>query len=437
MKSRILTDAERAEIEALIAQVDGELVTREAAAARAEVPDLAIEITGVDAREPGAVEDPVARLRGRVEALVGGPMAKATPEALRRVRGELRAALPPVPRLPPKMGDIFASTTPRLLARARGDERPVPLPWRALADIHGGGLWPGMHVVVGGTGTGKTGLAMQIAIGAAKAGAPTVYIPLELGEVDITTRAAALSEAGAGARVFASDLAHGRLDEARASEVLRAAGDELAGVPFYVEQGDPYVWSPGPGLRGTIEALSGGAFPVFVVLDFLQLVGGDERRDLRERIGRAAYALRDMARDHNAVILILSSVARASEHNTLAPWGRAWPEPGPCPLRDLVGLGKESGEIEFGADSVTVIAETDRSSTSRGRRFRVGVAKMRNGTPGELTLCFNGTRWLEDLDGPVEATTRSQVKAKPLKLVGSLGAERAAGDESGAGDEWK
>lgn len=429
MRPRGLTGAERDEVEALIARVESERGKR-AEEARAAVPYLDVAISGVEARGPTAVEDPLVRLRGRVDAVINGPAASATPEALGRLVDELRASLPPTPKAPRTMSDVIATTSPRLLARARGDERPVPLPWPALASLFGGGLWPGMHIVVGGTGTGKTALGMQIAIGAAKAGAPTIYVPLELGEVDLATRAVALSAAGEAHRVFASDLAHGRLDEARASAVLRAAGDELADVPFYVEHGDPYVWSPGLELRATIESLSGGAFPVLVVLDFLQVVGGDDRRDLRERIGRAAYALRDMARDCNAVLLILSSVARASERDVLAPWGRAWPEPG-AGLRDLIGIGKESGEIEFGADSVTVIAEADRPSTALGRRFRVGIAKVRNGTPGETTLCFNGVRWFDDLSAQSDATARRAERAprapKP-KPKGSNGADRATGE---------
>lgn len=90
MKSRGLTDADRAEVEALIARVEGELVAREEAS-RAAVPDLGIEITGVEAREPWAVEDPLVRLGARVEAVINGPAAKATPEALGRLLDELRA----------------------------------------------------------------------------------------------------------------------------------------------------------------------------------------------------------------------------------------------------------------------------------------------------------------------------------------------------------
>lgn len=128
------------------------------------------------------------------------------------------------------------------------------------------------------------------------------------------------------------------------------------------------------------------------------VAGGDtaRREELRRQLGRAAYALRAIARDCNAVVVVLSSVARASERELLAPWGLAWPDFCGISLRELIGLGKESGEIEFGADSVTVLAETEPDEAPCGRRFRVGVPKVRNGGAGELTLLFDGARWRED-----------------------------------------
>jgi predicted ATP-dependent serine protease len=67
--------------------------------------------------------------------------------------------------------------------RARGEEKPVPVPWPSVAREIGGGLWPGCHVLVGNTGTGKTQFALQLALHAAEQGVPVRYVGFDLDQV--------------------------------------------------------------------------------------------------------------------------------------------------------------------------------------------------------------------------------------------------------------
>src|SRR5512146_2720472 len=92
----------------------------------------------------------------------------------------------------PSVGALIDGALALLRARASGAARPIPLPWGDLAEALGGGLWPGLHVLTGGTGTGKTQLALQAALVAATAGTPTLYVGLELGEPDLVARLLAL-----------------------------------------------------------------------------------------------------------------------------------------------------------------------------------------------------------------------------------------------------
>ena len=109
-------------------------------------------------------------------------------------------------------------------------------------------------------------------------------------------------------------------------------------------------------LRATYPEQTPGDTPLLVILDFLQIIGTEkgQRQELRERIGQAAYVGRGVARTHNAAVLLASSTSR---ENYLALTGRnAGPEKGvvendretrPGRADRFVGLGKESGEIEF------------------------------------------------------------------------------------------
>src|SRR6185503_20448221 len=68
------------------------------------------------------------------------------------------------PRAAPKaIGELFEAAMARMERRALGLERPIPMPptWRAVAGLGGGGWWPGLHVLVGNTGSGKSQFALQ------------------------------------------------------------------------------------------------------------------------------------------------------------------------------------------------------------------------------------------------------------------------------------
>lgn len=430
--------------------------------------------------DSGAV---LARARAELAELerdAAATLAEVVPDLARKVR-EARAKVDTLARAvaeqakrPKRLGELLDGAFARLLARARGDERPVPVPWRELAELLGGGLWPGAHVLVASTGSGKTALQLQLALHAARAGVPVLYLGLELGELEVVARFAALLEEarpGAGLEgVKASDLLQGKVSEARFAALASAANVHLGELPLELETGDAHGWDYMrlvPAVRGVRERYGlDGKAPVLVVLDYLQLVSSPAgtREDVRERIGRAAYQAREAARHAGAAVLVTSSLARSND-KLLGEWGRAWPAERTAEgagLRDMVGLGKEAGEVEFSADTVLVMAETRTVEGEKFKRVRVGVAKQRNGGPGELTLCFNGSRWFDD-DGREAARKRLEAgdsadkadkeaerkrkaderKAasgepgpapkhkREAKAPGSTGADRAAGDEGG------
>ena len=342
---------------------------------------------------------------------------------------------------PKRLGELLGPALERFKARVRGDEKPVPLPWPSLAERLGGGLWPGAHVLVGSTGTGKTQLQLQLALHAARAGVPVLYIGLELGELDTMARLIALLDEAKGAGVRFSDLMRGAVPEERFTALAEAAVLHLAELGFELETGDAHGWDYTklvPAVRALRERYGlDGKAPVLVVLDYLQLVDSPEgkREELRERIGRAAYQAREAARHAGAAVLVTSSLARTSD-KLLTEWGRAWPEEKTADgtgLLDLVGLGKEAGEVEFSADTVIVMARTLKAEGEAETRVRLGVPKQRNGGPGELTLCFNGSRWVEDTNAR-DAARKALAATKPndgakAKPRGNAMADKRAGDD--------
>jgi replicative DNA helicase len=293
----------------------------------------------------------------------------------------------------------------RLAARRSGDTAPLATRFERLNHALGGGFWPGLYLVVGSTGSGKSQFALQLALDAARAGTPVQYVALELDETHLYARAAGYLRREAGKW---SEFFHGH------KPVPDDVPAALAALPLHWDVAPPHGWDTAEIAysAAALRRLYPAAAHVLVVVDFLQLVAGPGR-DLRERIGTAAYQAKAAARDHDAVVLLISSTARenyaATEftphqvakgkgsekrfEDAKAPWDG--------PAHVLVGLGKESGETEYSADAVLVLVKegwTTATPPHGGTRVHLALAKHRAGVPTWLDLRFDGSVFTEPSD---------------------------------------
>lgn len=336
-----------------------------------------------------------------------------------------------------RVGNFLAPALARMRARATDQERPIALPWSTMNDALAGGLWPGLHVLVGNTGTGKSQWALQAALQAARNDVPVLYIGLELGKVDLVARLVGLLTHRKWSRLFLGRDSHGKPSVAELDEVEARHGEDLAilgKMPFHLDVCPPMGWSydelyrKARAMRDAYpEQLDdqgrakSGSRPFLVVLDFLQLVASPvgAHEDLRERIGRAAYAGRAVARDLDAAVLLVSSTSRDNYGSLDGGAGKDKDkvEPGKTPAYRLVGLGKESGEVEYAADSVMVFfRDSDRppieSPPDRWTPLQIAVAKARAqgdtlaATKGWIPLLFNGGRFREPREDEKAALAR-------------------------------
>jgi hypothetical protein len=338
---------------------------------------------------------------------------------------------PPIPTEilpPPKIGGMLAGAIDRAERRARRIEYPVPLPFPMLEEHFGGGLWPGVHYLVASTGIGKTQLSLQMALYAARKNVPALYIGLELEEMQIGLRVV-----GEEAKIGWSTLYTGKAGPVlidRARSVVPA----LEGLPLHVVPARPQGWPSVelPNVVGKLRELypepdGPGSRPLLVVLDFLQIIGDEidangRSVDLRERIGRAAYRCRDVASQFGVAVFVISSTARTGYSLLFSiakdagltcttddrgrPIGRYVNFPDV-----LVGLGKESGEIEYSGDSVSVLARLILPSNDDegggfvlpsavdGADMLFVTAKCRTGRPMWSPMYFDGHRYREADDG--------------------------------------
>lgn len=318
-----------------------------------------------------------------------------------------------------RLDALLAPALERASRRRTGDEKPIPVPFAEYSEILGGGFWPGAHFIVAGPGAGKSQKTIQVSLASAIVGVPVTYVGLELDEAQIAMRAL-----GAHGHFPWSGLYLGRCPDALI-EKAGAAAQALTGLPFYADFGPARGW-PASRLVGVAEAMrkTHPAGPMLIVLDYLQLVGDEprefERRpDLRERIGGAAYAARDVARRFDAAVLVVSSAARAHYGLLANAAGEAGLSTTNTGLGGkvktiahphvLVGLGKESGEVEFSADTVTVLVKWPTALENGSTAVLCTVPKVRWGKERWCALEFNGGRFeslhIDTLDELPEAAT--------------------------------
>ncbi len=292
----------------------------------------------------------------------------------------------------------------RMLDRAAGREVPVPLPWNSLNDALGGGLWSGLHILVAASGVGKSQWSLQATEAACLAGIPVLYIGLELDKMGLIARLLGLrAQCQWGALYLGSDPKNlGRADlEHRLT---------ISSWPLYIEVSPPMGWHYQELHRkvGALRALHRDG-PCLIVLDYLQLVTGNKNEDLRERIRQASYAARAAARDHHASVLLISSVAR--EHYPYLTGQKRVNDlsPGEGNPARFLGVGKESGEIEYAADSVLVLCQDgiEDSNNAVLRNIYLGIAKQRAGLTRWVPLQFDGNRF-SDPDNSVPPNSSYQ-----------------------------
>lgn len=360
----------------------------------------ALRNLGTDATTAGN-----ARSRARLDACHVSSVVEHLEHLVAPARGLPGVARFPWPGTRVDRRQSFESSIPQghLLPHSHQEDR-AGTAWETTASQVGQLVAGTLAVLVGATGRGKSAFALQIAHGAAMSGAPVLYVSVEMGADELVARLLALRASNGGCA--------GGQDVAWSSILLGGAPfDDLhfAGQVLVADCPALYLWAPGPEARNVravqemaraVSMAHGGAAP-FVVLDYVQRLAPPGSEERRLAVGDASAGLRDLSRagmpmGHawpGAAVLALSSTARGSYEQlgsceTLrdAAIGRKadtnkGDKQGSIPPKELVGLGKESGELEYDAPLVLVFttdpAPDDPTLRRAPRRGLLAVAKNR------------------------------------------------------------
>lgn len=240
-----------------------------------------------------------------------------------------------------------------------------------------GGFEPGLYLMAGGPGVGKTTFALQLAATVTRE-APVVYVTFENSPANMTLKALT-----ARAGINPADVARGFADLdalRRAAEEWRPIGERLAMIGGTAQLTVAQVRAL------ALRAMNRHkAERCLIVIDYLQLwakAAADLRSmaTVRERVEVMGNALRELAVRLDSPVLAIANQNRA---------GGNYGGSGAASLDSL----KESGDLEYMTDVALFLTQDEqRPVTPPARAVTLTVAKNRHGETGTLPLIFRPDR---------------------------------------------
>ncbi len=288
-------------------------------------------------------------------------------------------------RRPPSAPETDAAPAPRLLplgqllgaweseaqaafdARTKGVARGPVSGLASLDEALGGVLHPGLHIVHGGPGAGKTALALQMA---GTCGVPCLYVTAEMRPLELLRRITA--------RVTGTYLGRLKSGELTPADSLAKARQAIQSVPGLALADACDAFAAPDWLREAAVAVRGDGRHVLVVVDSVHSWSEASGVDLPEydRLNAAIGALRALAGQLGCPVLGIAERNRASMTGG--------------------GLNASAGSrrFEYTGESVLGLSVDEKGGTPPPvgeTPVVLHVAKNRNGAAGKrLRLAFAG-----------------------------------------------
>ena len=227
-----------------------------------------------------------------------------------------------------------------------------------------GGFRPGQLIVLAARpSVGKSALAAQIAIHAAKESSNVLFVSLEMTSQETVSRALAMETSLDMRRILDGDLASHEIQKA---EQIATA---YKSIPLLIEDKRGLNIDR---LAMLIRSTAARKKLGLVVIDYLGLIAGDKRKPRWESITEISNSLKTLAQTESIPILALCQLNRDSEGEV----------PKLSHLRD-------SGAIEQDADCVLLLHREKRNAVES----ELFIAKNRNGPIARIELEYHATRF--------------------------------------------
>ena len=225
------------------------------------------------------------------------------------------------------------------------------------------GLRPGELWIVGALpGRGKTAFGTQIALRAIEHDVPVICFSLEMTRIELARRILGV-EFGVWHMRTLRDVSEVHW------QIMRERAAGLGSIPLLVDDTSSLTASEvAARARAAIRERS----VRLVVVDYLQLLRGPER-EIRERVGNAANLMRQLAKDTQVPVLLLSQLRRPQDVNARP---------------SMIDL-KESGDIEAHANTCLLLYSPMGKNGAPTGEDEIIIGKQRNGPIGTIAVYFD------------------------------------------------
>lgn len=235
-----------------------------------------------------------------------------------------------------------------------------------------GGLQPGHFILIAARpGMGKSALALQIALQAAKNNHPALYFSLEMLGKALIQRAVSM-ECGINNKL----IKYGPLSSEDYQAILPAI-ESVQKLPFFIDD-----------KSRTIEQIRSKAMLHqnkygldLLVIDYIQRIHSHNvTKNTRDgELGEISRSIKQLSIDLEIPIICISSLSRQCEYRS--------------DKRPMLSDLRESGSLEFDADEVLFLYRDDyyNSETTTPNICEMNLAKQRDGEIGQFNTYFKKT----------------------------------------------
>jgi replicative DNA helicase len=235
-----------------------------------------------------------------------------------------------------------------------------------------GGLHAGELVIIAGRPSmGKSAFAQKIAQNAAIRGnVPTAFFSIEMTRANVQDRLLS-SES----KTEAVKIRTGRPSDGDWPRLAKTGG-EWSKAPLFIIEKKPSLHM----VRSVTRDLKARHGLQLVIVDYLQIMIGNNPKNREREIAELSAGLKDLAKEESIVVVALSQLNRVSEARQNK--------------RPMLGELRESGAIEQDADVVFLVYRDEyyNPTDTKGPGIaEITIAKQRNGsTDGIINLRFVG-----------------------------------------------
>ncbi len=252
----------------------------------------------------------------------------------------------------------------------------IPTGFKLLDKMLSGLQKSQLIVVAGRPGMGKTSFALNVAQHVAVAeNVPVAIFSLEMAREQLALRMMCSEALVDSQKTRVGGLTHDDFDR------LYVAVTQLGAAPIYIDDSPAITVME---MLAKARRLKKDKQLGLIVIDYLQLMSGKDRRENRQQeISAMTRSLKIMAKELELPVMLLSQLSRASEKRDSK--------------RPLLSDLRESGSIEQDADVVLFLHRENYYNKEADNISQIIVAKQRSGPTGDINVGWRGdqTRFME------------------------------------------